>query len=388
MDFRLSEDEQLIQDAAKGLAERYFAPDAFSWDGKREYPWEYGRRLAEHGFSGMLLPPEDGGHGRSMMEAVLVMETLSSISPRAADVFQVMNTGALMQLARFGPPELKARVVPFILDGSKLIVTGMTESDNGSDTTNIKTRARVEGDTVILNGGKIFNTHGDYASHWVVWCKFGPSTDDIGLVLVERDSLGFHISPARLFVSGDYYVDLGFSECRVPLANVILPNQGFKKMINTFNFERMGNASRSLGQAQLAFNLAVAYAKERNQFGRPLCEFQGLQWKFAEMKMKLEAARLLIYRTAANAAHEPGGTPRSEEVSLAKCFANQTAFDIANEALQIFGGSGYTVEAPINYLFRRTRGWMIAGGSIEIQKNNIAAHIFGRRFKQRAPKAS
>jgi len=293
-----------------------------------------------------------------------------------------------MQLARFGTPALKARVLPSLLDGTKLICTGMTEPDNGSDTTNIKTRARVEGDKVVLNGGKIFNTHGDYASHWVIWCKFGPSTDDIGLVLVERGSPGFHISPARLFVSGDYFVDLGFDECRIPADQVILPSHGFKKMINTFNFERMGNAARSLGQGQLAFNLAVDYAKERNQFGRPLCEFQGLQWKFAEMKMKLEAARLLIYRTAANAAHDPTGTPRADEVSLAKCFANQAAFDIANEALQIFGGSGYTVEAPINYLFRRTRGWMIAGGSIEIQKNNIAAHIFGRRFKQRAPQGS
>lgn len=388
MDFRLSEDEQLIQDTAKGLADRYFAAGAFDWDGKREYPWEYGKKLSAHGFSGMLLPAEDGGHGRSVMEAVLVMETLSSISPRAADVFQVMNTGALMQLARFGTPALKARVLPPLLDGTKLICTGMTESDNGSDTTNIRTRARIEGDTVVLNGGKIFNSHGDYASHWVIWCRFGPSTDDIGLVLVERSSPGFHISPPRLFVSGDYYVDLGFDECRIPADQVILPSHGFKKMINTFNFERLGNAARSLGQAQLAFNLAVAYAKERQQFGRPLCEFQGLQWKFAEMKMKLEAARLLIYRTAANAAHDPTGTPRADEVSVAKCFANQTAFDIANEGLQIFGGSGYAVEAPINYLFRRTRGWMIAGGSIEIQKNNIAAHIFGRRFKQRAPQGS
>lgn len=388
MDFCLSEDEQLIQNAAQGLAVRYFSQGAFDWDGKREYPWEYAKQLWEHGFSGMCLPAADGGHGRSLTEAVLVMETLSSICPRSADVFQVMNFGAVMQLARFGTPALKARVLPSLLDGTRVICTGMTEPDVGSDTTHIRTRARIEGDTVVLNGAKIFNSHGDYASHWVIWCRFGPSTDDIGLVLVERGNPGFHISPARLFVSGDYYVDLGFDECRIPADQVILPSHGFKKMINTFNFERLGNASRSLGQAQLAFNLAVEYAKQRQQFGRPLCEFQGLQWKFADMKMKLDAARLLVYRSAANAASDPTGTPRAVEVSVAKCFANQAAFEIANEALQIFGGSGYTVEAPIQYLFRRTRGWMIAGGSIEIQKNNIAAHIFGRRFKQRAAQGS
>ena len=156
-------------------------------------------------------------------------------------------------------------------------------------------------------------------------------------------------------------------------------------MLAVFNVERLGNASRSLALGQAAFDRAVAYAKERRQFGRRLCEFQGLQWRFAEMKLKLDSARLLLYRAAANA---DAGLPSELETALAKLACNRAGFEVANDALQVFGGYGYDQESAVNYIFRRTRGWMIAGGSIEQLLNRIANDVFGETFSQRPPRAS
>jgi len=161
---------------------------------------------------------------------------------------------------------------------------------------------------------------------------------------------------------------------------VLLKEGGFKKQIAGFNVERIGNSSRSLALGRYAYETARAWAMERRQFGRLLCEFQGIQWKFAEMKIKLDAAQLLLYRAAANADR---GLPSPEETAIAKAYCNQAGFEVANEALQVMGGMGYSREGLVEYCVRRCRGWMIAGGSIEILKNRIAEHVFERSFSQR-----
>jgi alkylation response protein AidB-like acyl-CoA dehydrogenase len=181
-------------------------------------------------------------------------------------------------------------------------------------------------------------------------------------------------------MSGEEWSQLYMEECRIPAANVLLGPGGFKKQISGFNVERIGNASRSLALGRYAFNAAREHALIREQFGKLLCEFQGIQWKFAEMAIKLDAAQLLLYR----AASQPEGVlPSAYDTAVAKAHCNLTGWEVANEALQVMGGTGYSQEALVEYCVRRTRGWMIAGGSIEMLKNRIAECVFERRFDQR-----
>jgi alkylation response protein AidB-like acyl-CoA dehydrogenase len=204
----------------------------------------------------------------------------------------------------------------------------------------------------------------------------------IGSVLVERGTPGFEIGTSSAFMSGETWSPLYFDECRVPKGNILLGEGGFKKQISGFNVERLGNASRSLALGRHCFNIAREHALVRQQFGRPLCEFQGIQWKFAEMLLELEMAQLMLYRAALEGEH---GLPSAQSTALAKLACNQAGWKVANEALQVMGGTGYSQESLVEYCVRRIRGWMIAGGSIEMLKNRIAEGVFERSFAQRLP---
>jgi hypothetical protein len=211
--------------------------------------------------------------------------------------------------------------------------------------------------------------------------RFGPGIGGIGSVLVERDAPGFAIGAPSEFMSGEKWCELHFEECQIPAENVLLGPGGFKKQMAGFNVERLGNAARALACGRYAFNAARDYAASREQFGRPLCEFQGLQWNFADMAIKLDSAQLLLYRAAVNADRE---LPAAYETAIAKVACNLAGFEVASEAMQIMGALGYSKETLVEYCMRRTRGWMIAGGSIEMLKNRIAENVFERRFDQRA----
>jgi alkylation response protein AidB-like acyl-CoA dehydrogenase len=213
--------------------------------------------------------------------------------------------------------------------------------------------------------------------------RYGPGLEGIGSVIVERGTPGFTIGTPSSFMSGEQWSELHFENCRVPAENVLLGPGGFKKQISSFNIERIGNAARALALGRYAYNTARDYVSTREQFGRPLCEFQGLQWKFAEMAIKLEGAQLLLYRAASNADRD---LPSAYETSVAKAACNQVGFEVAHESVQAMGAMGYSRETLVEYCMRRCRGWMIAGGSIEILKNRIAEHVFDRRFDQRRPK--
>ena len=369
---------------ARNLAQKKFAEKAFTWDKTGEYPWENAKILAEQGLTGITIPVEDGGQGGSLFDAILVMEQIGMVCPHTADVVQATNFGAIRQIAKYGSPELKKRVLPSLLTGEKIITPAMSEPNAGSASTDLQTKARIEGNEVVINGSKIFNTNGSHASYYVVWVKFGDSVRTAGAVLVEAETPGFSRGKTETHMSGEQHCALYFDECRVPVENILVPEDGFNKLFTIFNIERTGNAIRSLALAQSAFDRAVEHAKQRIQFGRPIMEFQGLQWKFADMKIKLDAARLLLYRAAVNA---DCGAPSGSETAIAKAYANQIAFEVANDALQVFGGYGYSSEYPLEYIARRVRGWMIAGGSIEILKNKIAESIFDTKFSQRRPKA-
>jgi alkylation response protein AidB-like acyl-CoA dehydrogenase len=226
----------------------------------------------------------------------------------------------------------------------------------------------------------VFSTHAPYADVILAYVRFGPGVGGIGSVLIDTKAEGLRYGKPSAFMSGEEWAQLYFDNVYVPPEMVVLKQGGFKKQIAGFNVERIGNTSRSLALGRYAFEQARDWALARKQFGRLLCEFQGLQWKFADMKMKLDAGQLLLYRAAANADR---GFPSAEETAIAKAFCNQAGFEVASEALQVMGGMGYSQEALVEYCLRRCRGWMIAGGSIEILKNRIAEGVFGRSFSQR-----
>ena len=376
MDFRLTDEQQQLVDAARRLAVERFAAD----DDHEGFAFHHARTLAEHGFTGIALPVEDGGQGAGLIEAALVLEAVSTVSVTAGDAVQATNFGAIRQLAAFGSPTLKAAVLPRLLAGDGLVTVGMSEPEAGSGLTDLRTTARIEGDEVVLDGEKSWNSNGPDATHVVVWCRFGPRTRDIGCVLVPTDAPGFTKGPPERYMSGDRYCALIMDGCRVPTDHILLEGDGFRRMMTMFGVERIGNAIRALALAQRAFDLAVEHVTTREQFGRPLCEFQGLQWKFADMRMRLDAARLLIHRAVANAEQ---GAPDPAEATIAKCYANEAAWFVANEALQAFGAIGYSTALPVERLVRKIRGWMIAGGSVEMLRNRIAEDVFGRRFSQR-----
>ena len=382
MDFTLSEEQRALQDTVRVFARRELEADAIRRAHSEEYPREVAKKMAGAGLLGITIPEADGGQGGTLMDAVLAIEQVALVCPRSADLVQEGNFGAIRVLARFATHDQKKRFLAPLLSGDEIIAVAMTEPDAGSATTDLATTATADGAGFRVSGTKVFpNPHAD---QYLVYVRYGPGVNGIGSVMIRRGAPGFAIGKNSKFMSGAHWAPLYFDNVYVPPEDVLLGQGGFKKQIAGFNAERIGNAARSLAFGRYCYNAARDYALTRKQFGRPLCEFHGLQWKFADMKIKLDAAQLLLYRAAANADR---GFPAADETTIAKLMCNQVGFDVANEALQVMGGLGYTQDTLVEYCVRRTRGWMIAGGSIEMMKNRLAEIIFERRFSQRPPRA-
>jgi hypothetical protein len=384
MNFELSEEHQAFADAVARFARDKLAAGALERAHSPHFPWDAAQMLAEQGLLGIAFPEKDGGQGGTLMHAVLAIQEVALVCPKSADIVQAGNFGPIRTFVEYASAEQKDRFLPDLLAGKKLIALGMSEPDAGSAVTELRTTARIEGDEVVIDGSKVFSTHSPEAELFLIYVRFGPGVGGIGSVLVERGTPGFQVGTPSAFMSGETWSQLYFENCRIPKKNILLGEGGFKKQISGFNVERLGNSSRSLALGRHCFNLAREHAMTRRQFGRELCEFQGIQWKFAEMKLKLEAAQLLLYKAALEGEH---GLPSAQSTALAKLACNQAGWDVANEALQVMGGTGYSQESIVEYCVRRIRGWMIAGGSIEMLKNRIAEGVFERTFSQRPPKA-
>ncbi len=381
MNFTLSHEHQAFADSVGRFAKDKLAAGALARAHSLRHPWDIAQLMAQQGLLGIAFSEADGGQGGSLMHAVLAIQEVALVCPRSADVVQSGNFGPIRTFVEYATPEQKLRFLPELLGGKKLIALGMSEPEAGSAVTELKTSARLEGDEVVINGSKVFSTHSPEANLFLIYVRFSAGVNGIGSVLVERGAPGFSIGKPSKFMSGEAWCQLYFENCRIPAKNILLGEGGFKKQIAGFNVERLGNASRSLALGRHAFNLAREHALTRQQFGRPLCEFQGLQWKFADMAVKLESAQLLLYRAALEGEH---GLPSAQSTAMAKLACNQAGWEAANEAMQVMGGMGYSEEGLVEYCVRRTRGWMIAGGSIEMLKNRIAEGVFGRTFSQRA----
>ncbi len=380
MNFALTEQQASFAEAVRRFARGTLAEGALARAHEPRYPWATAEQLARQGLLGILFPEADGGMGGTLLDAVIAIQEVALVCPKSADIVQAGNFGPIRTFVEYATPDQKRRFLPELLAGRALISLAMTEPDAGSAVTELRTTARLEGTHYIVDGTKIFSTHSPEAGLFLVYVRFGPGVGGIGSVLVERDTPGFKIGPPSTFMNGEQWSQLYFDGARIPAENLLLGPGGFKQQIAGFNVERLGNAARALAVGRHAFEVAREHAKTRRQFGRPLCEFQGLQWKFADMAVKLDAAQLLLYRAVAGA---EAALPSAYATAVAKLACNTAGFEVANEAMQVMGGTGFSEDTLVEYCVRRTRGWMIAGGSIEILKNRIAESVFDRRFDQR-----
>ncbi len=385
MNFELSEEHRSFADSVGRFARDKLAAGALERAHSAHFPWDTAHLLADQGLLGISFSEADGGQGGTLMHAVLAIQEVALVCPKSADIVQAGNFGPIRTFVEYASAEQKDRFLSDLLSGRKLVALGMSEPEAGSPVTELKTTARIEGDEVVIDGSKVFSTHSPEAELFLIYVRFGPGVGGIGSVLVERGTPGFQVGTPSAFMSGETWSQLYFENCRIPKKNILLGEGGFKKQISGFNVERLGNSSRSLALGRHCFNIAREHALTRKQFGRALCEFQGIQWKFAEMQLKLESAQLLLYKAALEGEH---GLPSAQSTAMAKLACNQAGWDVANEALQVMGGMGYSQECIVEYCLRRIRGWMIAGGSIEMLKNRIAEGVFERTFPQRPPKTT
>lgn len=384
MDFTLTPEQRQFQDTVSKFAQAELAADKVARANARAYPWDVARKMAELGLIGLTIPAEKGGHGGTLVDAILAIQAVAAACPRSADVVQAGNFGAIRTFSEYASDAQRSRFLPDLLAGKAVMAVGMTEPEAGSAVTELRTSATQDGNVYRVNGTKVFGTNSAEANVFLVYVRFGPGVKGIGSILIERGTPGFEIGKPSNFMNGEAWAQLYFDDCKVPAENVLLGPGGFQRQIAGFNVERLGNSARSVAVGRHAFTVARDHAASRKQFGRLLCEFQGLQWKFAEMEMKLEAAQLLLMRAAVTADQ---ALPSAHDTALAKLACNEAGYFAANESLQVMGALGFSEDSIVQYCLRRTRGWMIAGGSVEILKNRIAEGVFDRRFSQRDGKA-
>jgi alkylation response protein AidB-like acyl-CoA dehydrogenase len=368
MDFQPNEEQEMLRQTVRAFAEKELRPIAFTHQGRGDYPREIYQEMADMGLLGITLPEEYQGGGRTPVDAIMVMEEIGRVDPLAAGIVFGANFGPIRAVAVYGTDQQKEKYIPPVCRGE--------EPTAGSAATELKTRAVQDGDHYVLNGAKSFISDGDRADAFMVYCRFGEGIEGIGSIIVDRDTPGFTVGRDEPNMSGAIQNQLFFEDAMVPAGNVLIKEDGFRRMMMAFNAERCGNSTMSLVTAQCAFEKALAYSQERAQFGQPISEFQGIQWMLADMKVKIDAARLLIYRAVINGEQ---GFPSRLEAATAKVFSNEMAVEVTNSALQIFGGYGYSREYPMEWLVRFARGWSIAGGTAQIQRNNIARELLKGR---------
>lgn len=384
--FDLTTEQKDLQDlAAKVAAERY-APRAREWDENRTpFPADERRMLGELGLLALTLPEEYGGGGRPLIDALIVIEELAKACPLAAWPAFEASAGPARVIELFGTDEQRKRILPKVAAGETTIAVSISEADAGSAATDGKTSARIEGDEVVLNGSKRWCSGAGHVEQYLVYVRFGsePGARGIGAVLVDKDTPGLTFGPQESLMGhrGVGSADMFFSDVRVPVENIIVPQGGFGKLFTAFSIERLGNSTMSLAIGQTALDRTAKYVQERKQFGKDIIEFQLVQAQLADMVMQVDAARLLIYRAAE---HAGTGAPSALEASVAKCFSNEMAKKVSDLAIQLHGGYGYSAEFEIERLHRDAHGWAVAGGTPSIQRTRIAGEYLGRRFDQRA----
>ncbi|RZK18724.1 MAG: acyl-CoA dehydrogenase [Pedobacter sp.] len=377
MHFELSEEQLMIQQAARDFAQQELKPGVIERDEHQKFPTEQVKKLGELGFLGMMVNEKYNGSGLDAISYVLVMEELSKIDASASVVVSVNNSLVCYGLEVYGNEEQKEKYLKPLASGEKIGAFCLSEPEAGSDATSQRTTAEDKGDYYLLNGTKNWITNGSTASTYLVIAQTHPELRHKGInaFIVEKGMEGFTVGPKenKLGIRGSDTHSLMFNDVKVPKENRIGEDGfGFKFAMKTLEGGRIGIAAQALGIAQGAFELATQYAKERKSFGKPISEHQAIAFKLADMATQIEAARLLVYKAAWL---KDQGLPYTQAGSMAKLFASKVAMDVTIEAVQVHGGYGFVKEYHVERLMRDAKITQIYEGTSEIQKMVISREV-------------
>jgi butyryl-CoA dehydrogenase len=377
MEFDLKEHQQMIKETARDFAEKELRPVAAKIDEEASFPAENVKKLGELGFMGMMVPEEFGGSGLDCISYVIAVEEISRVCASTGVIMSVNNSLTCQPILDYGSPEQKKKFLPDLASGKKLGAFSLTEPEAGSDAANLQTTAVLDGSNYVINGTKIFVTSGGKADVIVLFASTDKAAKAKGLsaFLIEKGMPGFKIGKKenKMGIRGSDTSELVFEDCKVPKENLLgQPGAGLKIGLKTLDGGRIGIAAQAVGIAQACMEAAVKYSKERKQFGKPICEFQAIQWKLADMAVKVEAARFLTLKAAYT---KDKGLGFSKEAAMAKLFASESAVDIAIEAVQVHGGYGYMKEYDVERYFRDAKITEIYEGTSEVQRLVIAASL-------------
>jgi alkylation response protein AidB-like acyl-CoA dehydrogenase len=377
MNFELTENQVLIAKMAKDVAEKYIRPNVMLWDEKQEFPVETFQKMGEFGLLGILVPEQYGGAGMGYFEYITALEEISKVCGSIGLSMAAHNSLCTGHILAFGNEEQKMKFLPKLASGTWIGAWALTEANTGSDSGNMKTTATEDGDYWVLNGSKNFITHAKSSHVAVVLARHADNTDKrfSTAFIIEKGTPGLTSGRKenKLGMRASETCELLLDNVRVHKSQVLgKVGDGFKQAMKVLDGGRISIAALSLGIAQGAFEAALQYSKERQQFNQPIGNFQGISFKLADMATEIEAARLLTYKAADM---KMKGLPMTREAAMAKLYASEVAVKTANDAVQIFGGYGYTKDYPVEKFYRDAKLCTIGEGTSEIQKIVIAKSL-------------
>jgi hypothetical protein len=385
--YELTESQREIKDNARQLAQKVIAPRAAEVDRTEQYPWNNVEALTETGFMGMTIPQQYGGLGLGYLDTVLVVEEMAKVCGVTGRIVVEGNMGAIGAIMKYGSEEQKQLAADLVLKGDKPAIC-ITEPGAGSAANMMTTRADLKGDRYVINGVKHWITGGGVSKLHLIFARVFHNGVEQGIggfvcVLGEHDGLIIGTREPAMGLRGIPETEIVLKELEVPVERMLQPPQGlargFAGLMNAYNSQRVGAGTVALGIAQGAFDLALAYSQQREQFDRPICEFQGLQWMLVDMNIQLEAARGLIYIAAVGAG---SGFPDIADAARAKILASESAIKVTNDALQIFGSAGYSRNLPLERMARDARMFTIGGGTAQILRTVVASQLLKRKLPQ------
>jgi len=385
MDLQLSEEHRMIRDAARDFAQNEIAKVAPHYDETGEFPYETIKKMGELGFMGIEVPEAYGGAGMDTIAYVLALEEINKVDAAHGTIMSVNNSLVCYGILRYGTEEQKNKYVRRVASGQKIGAYSLTEPMSGSDAATMKSRTVRDGDDYIINGTKSWVTSGPAADYIVLFTMTDPERQHRGITafVIETDKPGFHVGRKedKLGIRASATSEIHFEDYRCPMDNRLgEEGEGFKIAMAVLDAGRIGIAAQSLGIAEAAYEASLQYAREREAFGGPIGRLQGIQWKIADMKCRIEASRLLVYQAAlAKEASKQTGARFTTEAAIAKLYASEAAMFCAHQAVQIHAGMGYSKELPVERYFRDAKITEIYEGTSEIQRMVIARNELGLR---------
>ena len=391
MTLGLQPNELALQARAREFATSVVRPRAAAIDRDEQYPWDVVRALVDAKFLGMTIPAQYGGQGRSFLDAVLVIEEMAKACTVTGRIIVETNMGAISTVMAYGTEAQKRLAADLVLAGDKPAIC-ITEPQAGSDAMAMTTRADKRGDIYVVNGRKHWITGGGVSKLHLIFARvFDERGDDLGIggfLAVRDEAKGLRVvrREQTMGLRGMPEGELAFEDLEVPAAMAVVPPSGFRRgfadLMNAYNSQRVGAGTVAMGIAAGALDHALDWAKTREQFGRPIAEFQGLQWMLADMQTQLTASRLLLYAAARSRGPGSSAFPDPMLAAQAKIFASEAAIRIVNDALQLFGARGYSREFPLERMARDVRMFTIGGGTAQVLRTLVAGKMLGLKLPQ------